>query len=240
MIRFLKVLINFILPLRCLVCGKIMRTHGCLCPECFENINFITKPYCQRCGKPLNGDIDDIQGLCCVSCLNKKNYFRLCRSAIEYDNFSKKVILDFKFKDHLENRKLLAQWMNFAGKDIFDSGVDLIIPVPLYFTRLFSRKYNQSAILAAELSKLTSLPADYKSLKKIRNTLPQVLCNGKKRKVNVRNAFQVVHPDKIKGKRIVLIDDVYTTGSTLRECSKVLLKAGAKSVDILTVARVCH
>ena len=240
MMHFFKVLIDFILPLRCLICGKIMRTQGCICPECFENINFITRPYCQQCGTPLNGDTDDIEGLCCVACLNKKNYFRLCRSAVEYDNFSKKIILDFKFRDHLENKKLLAQWMFLAGKDIFDKGADLIIPVPLYFTRLFSRKYNQSAILARELSKLSKLPADYKTLKKKRNTLPQVQCNGDKRRTNVKNAFQVVNPDKIKGKRIVLIDDVYTTGTTLRECSKVLLKAGAKSIDILTVARVLY
>jgi ComF family protein len=158
---------------------------------------------------------------------------------VEYDDFSKRIILDFKFRDHLENRKLLTQWMLLAGKDIFNASVDLIIPVPLYFTRLLSRKYNQSAILTAELSKMTSIPADYKSLKKIRNTLPQVQCNGEKRRTNIKNAFQVKNPDKIKGKRVLLIDDVYTTGSTLNECCKVLLKAGATSVDILTVARVC-
>ena len=171
--------------------------------------------------------------------MNKKNSFRLCRSAIKYDQFSKKLLLDFKFADHIENRSLLARWLYFAGKDIFNAGVDLIIPVPLYFTRLLSRKYNQSAILTAELSKMTAIPADYKSLKKIRNTLPQVQCNGTKRKTNIKNAFQVKNPNKIKGKRILLIDDVYTTGSTLNECCKVLLKAGATSVDILTVARVC-
>lgn len=240
MIKLLKALFDFILPLRCLVCGKVMNTKGCLCSECFQNINFITKPYCQHCGKPLNGDVDDIEGLCCITCLNKKTNFRLCRSAIEYDNFSKRIILDFKFNDHLENRELLAQWLLLAGKDIFNAGVDLIIPVPLYFTRLLGRKYNQSAILAVELSKATNIPADYKSLKKIRNTLPQVQCDAKQRKRNVKNAFKVVKPENIKGKRIVLLDDVYTTGSTLQECCKVLLKAGAKSVDILTVARVCH
>ena len=239
MIRILKILINFILPLRCLICGKVIKAKGCLCPECFENITFITKPYCHHCGKPLNGDEDDVQGLCCISCLTKRTNFHLCRSAIQYDDFSKKIILDFKFRDHLENKKLLVQWLLLAGKDIFNSGVDLIIPVPLYYTRLLSRKYNQSAILVAELSKLTSIPADYKSLKKVRNTLPQVQCNGTKRTTNIKNAFQVIYPNKIKKKRILLIDDVYTTGSTLNECCKVLLKAGATSDDVLTIARVC-
>ena len=239
MIKILKTLLDFILPLRCLVCGKIIKSKGCLCSECFHNIKFIPEPYCHHCGRPLNGDKDDIEGLCCISCLTKRTNFHLCRSAVEYDDFSKRIILDFKFRDHLENRKLLTQWMLLAGKDIFNAGVDLIIPVPLYFTRLLSRKYNQSAILSAELSKMTSIPADYKSLKKIRNTLPQVQCNGTKRRTNIKNAFQVKNPNKIKGKRILLIDDVYTTGSTLNECCKVLLKAGATSVDILTVARVC-
>lgn len=239
MINRLMKLIDFILPKRCLLCGKIIQSENSLCPECFDRITFITQPYCQHCGKPLYGEEDDIIGLSCIDCLNSKPYFRLCRSAIEYNEFSKPLILDFKFADHLENRKMLTNWLYFAGKDIFKLGADLIIPVPLHYTRLIKRKYNQSAILADELSKLTGIKADYKSLKKIRYTLPQVQCNGKDRKTNIKNAFSVAKPDNIKGKRIILIDDVYTTGATIKECAKVLTKAGAKSIDVLTVARVC-
>ena len=163
----------------------------------------------------------------------------MCRSAVIYDENSKKLILDFKFFDHLENKSLLANWLLLAGKDIFKEGVDLLIPVPLHFSRLLKRKYNQSAVLCDALSKLSHIPANYKALKKTKHTLPQVSCNGKQRLKNVRNAFDVIHPEMVKNKRIVLIDDVFTTGSTLKECARVLKKAGAKSVDALTIARVC-
>lgn len=235
--KWLSLLINAILPPRCLYCGKITNNDDSLCADCFDKITFITHPYCIHCGAPL---IDkSIGDLYCANCLTKKDNLRYCRSAIIYDNFSKKLILDFKFFDHIENKKLLANWMFFAGKDIFDAGVDLIIPIPLHHLRLFKRKYNQSAILSAELSKLTNIKTDYKSFIKIRSTQPQSECSGKKRITNIKNAFIVKFPENIKGKRILLIDDVYTTGSTLRECAKVLKKAGAKSVDALTIAKVC-
>ena len=237
MIKWLKSIIDVILPPRCLLCGKAIHSDSSLCSDCFSDINFISKPYCQHCGLPLAYNPSDT--LYCANCLSKKSPFRLCRSAVKYDNFSKRLILDFKFSDHLENKKLLSYWLFIAGEDIFKQGVDLIIPVPLYCTRLFKRKYNQSAVLADGLSKLCGICADYSSLKKIKKTTPQIQCSGKQRVQNVKNAFQVVTPEHIKGKRIVLIDDVYTTGSTLKECAKVLKKAGAKSVDALTVARVC-
>lgn len=232
----LKKLIDFILPPRCLMCGKVIHSENSLCVDCFNQITFISNPYCTHCGKPLINTFHD--NLYCVDCLKGKSPFRLCRSAVVYDTFSKKLILDFKFADHIENKYLLSRWLFMAGADIFKQGIDLIIPVPLHYSRLFKRKYNQSAILAHELSKLTKIPANYKALKKIRHTIPQVQCDGKQRIKNVRNAFEISLPENIKGKRVLLIDDVYTTGATLTECAKALKRKGAKSVDALTVARV--
>ena len=237
MIKWLQKIFDIILPPRCLSCGKVIQTDNSLCPECFSHIRFISRPFCEKCGTPFPEETGD--GLLCVNCLRKKTPFRFCRSAVAYDDFSKKLILDFKFFDHIENKILLARWLYLAGRDIFDAGIDLIIPVPLHFTRMIKRKYNQSAMLCSILSEMSHVPADYKSLKKIRHTRPQVHCDGKQRLRNVKNAFCVPHPENIKGKRIVLIDDVYTTGATLRECAKALKRAGAKSVDTLTVARVC-
>lgn len=234
--NILKKFVDFILPPRCLMCGKVISSDNSLCSDCFSKINFISKPYCVHCGKPLTSVSEE--ELYCADCIAGKNCFRLCRSAVEYDTFSKKLILDFKFADHIENKYLLARWLFMAGEDIFQNQVDVIIPVPLHYSRLFKRKYNQSAVLAQELSKLSSIPADYKSLKKTKHTLPQIQCAGKQRAKNVRNAFDVVFPENIKGKRILLIDDVYTTGATLAECAKALKKQGAKSIDALTVARV--
>ncbi len=232
----LKKLVDFILPPRCLICGKVIGSDSSLCADCFSKVNFISKPYCAHCGRPLS-DVRNNE-LCCTACLKSKSPFRLCRSAVAYDSFSKKLILDFKFTDRLENKYLLSRWLFMAGEDIWKQNIDLIIPVPLHYSRLFKRKYNQSAVLAKELSKLSRIPADYKSLKKIKHTLPQIQCDGKQRIKNVRNAFEITLPENIKGKRIVLIDDVYTTGATLKECAKALKKQGAKSVDALTVARV--
>lgn len=232
-------LLNALLPPRCLLCGKVVHSDNCLCAECFPKIDFINHPFCKKCGMPLSGVITT-RDIYCPNCLQKKSSLRFCRSAIIYNEHSKKLILDFKFFDHIENKILLARWMKLAGRDIFEAGADLIVPVPLFYTRMLKRKYNQSAILAAALSDLCHIPADYKALKKIKHTKPQVNCNEEQRLHNVKNAFNVVFPEKVKGKRIILIDDVFTTGSTLRECAKVLKKAGAKSVDALTAARVCR
>ena len=133
----------------------------------------------------------------CASCLRKKRFpFRLSRSALCYDEASKNLILAFKFMDRTENARLLAAMLKVAGEDIFKAGVDVIVPVPLHYTRL-------------------------------------------ERVRNVKYAFSVPHPEKLAGKRVVLIDDVLTTGSTLKECAAALKKAGVRSVDALTVARVC-
>ena len=239
MLSFFSKIVDFVLPNRCLSCGKIINTNGALCQECFSKITFISEPYCSICGIPLAKTISDGEH-CCITCLEtkKRGYIRRSRSCVIYDEFSKKIILDFKFFDHIENKKLLVNWLNIAGKDIFENDIDLIIPVPLHFTRMLKRKYNQSAILANELAKLHGIDVNHKCLKKQKSTLPQVKCSGKERKQNVKGSFCVIDVNIVKGKHIVLIDDVYTTGATLLECAKVLKKAGAKSVDALTVARV--
>lgn len=165
--------------------------------------------------------------------------FRLSRSALCYDEASKNLILAFKFMDRTENARLLAAMLKVAGEDIFKAGVDVIVPVPLHYTRLVKRRYNQSALLARELGRYTGLPVDCFSLVRHRKTRPQVEFSGFERVRNVKNAFSVPHPEKLAGKRVVLIDDVLTTGSTLKECAAALKKAGVRSVDALTVARVC-
>lgn len=238
MIQWLKTVIDFILPPRCLLCNKVIHTDNSLCTECFDKISFIAKPYCKHCGKPLPYNHSPHE-LYCAECLSQKDFqLFMCRSAIKYDVFSKKLILDFKFSDHIENKSLLAQWLFFAGRDIFSYKPDVILPVPLHYSRLFQRKYNQSAVLACELSKLTNIPADYSILKKYRYTKPQTICNGKQRQKNIKDAFIVNDCAVVTGKHVVLIDDVYTTGATLTECAKVLKKSGAKKVSALTVARV--
>ncbi len=237
--KFFLALLNGILPRRCRKCGQILTVEGELCEKCLNELNFIFPPYCKKCGHPLTEK--EGQGkMQCVSCLSKKrSAFRLSRSALYYDEASKNLLLAFKFMDRTENARLLAAFLKVAGKDIFDAGVDVIVPVPLHYTRLLKRRYNQSALLARELSRYTGLPADCLSLVRHKKTRPQVEFSGVERIKNVKKAFSVAHPDRLAGKRVVLIDDVLTTGSTLKECAAALKKAGVRSVDALTVARVC-
>lgn len=160
------------------------------------------------------------------------------RSRVYYDENSRPLILNFKFHDRTENAEFLARWLYTAGHDIWQQGADVLIPVPLHRTRLQTRKFNQSALLCKELSKITGIPVDYTLLQKHRKTKPQVECSRQMRVRNIKNAFTVKFPQRLKDKRVVVIDDVMTTGSTLKECAKVLRASGAKSVDALTVARV--
>ena len=236
---FLQKLLNIILPRRCRKCGKILHTDEELCEKCLNELNFIYPPYCKKCGFPLSEDNYNHK-MICASCLKKKSTpFRLSRSALYYDEGSKNLIMSFKFMDKTENAHLLAAMLKVAGQDIFNAGADVLIPVPLHYTRLLKRKYNQSVLLAQELSYYTGLPVDSFSLIRHKKTQPQVKFSGIQRVKNVKNAFSVKNPEKLAGKRVILIDDVFTTGSTLKECALTLKKAGVRSVDTLTVARVC-
>lgn len=233
-----KNILNILLPPRCCCCGRAVLSEHTLCEHCFDQINFISKPYCKFCGMPFENEKEANVQKICPECAKARRIVRLQRSAMIYDDFSKKLIIDFKFYAKTQNAQLLAKWLHMAGKDIFDEGVDLIMPVPLSKRRLLRRGYNQAAILARLVSKQTGVRADVLSLKKIKHTKPQSVLSGNARLKNVRQVFEVKPELNVKEKRVVLIDDVMTTGATLAECAKVLMKAGAKSVDTLTVARV--
>ena len=232
--RWIKNIIDIFLPPRCLLCGKIISEENGLCEDCFSKINFISHPYCNRCGTPLltGRNVDT-----CALCISDdKEPFRYKRSFVKYDDNSRPLLVNFKFHDRTENAPFLARWLYSAGRDIWSQGVDVLVPVPLHRVRLRHRRYNQSALLCRELSRLANIPVDYTSLTRIKNTRPQVEFNGSERQHNVKNAFIV--KNSFAGKKVVIVDDVMTTGATLRECGIAILKSGALSVDALTVARV--
>lgn len=237
--QFFKTLLNCLLPPRCQKCGKVLSQDLGLCDDCLAEIHFITEPYCYKCGHPFEFLEQKSGKLLCGNCLkNKRTPFRFSRSAFIYDEDSKKLILDFKFHDRTDNANVLAKMLFIAGKDIWEAGIDVIMPVPLHYTRLIKRRYNQSALLCNELGKLINIKVDNLSLIRHRKTRPQVELSGMERQRNVRNVFSVKNIDAVKGKRILLIDDVLTTGATLKECAYALKRAGAKSVDNLTLGRV--
>lgn len=233
-------LLNIILPPRCIKCGKVLSETNGLCPDCFNSINFISAPYCHKCGRPFTKEADlrfSTKQYCGVCLQKKKVLFEMQRTSFIYDDNSKNLILDLKFRDKTVSAETLANLLFTAGRDIWQSHPDLIIPVPIHRLRLLKRRFNQSALLVKYLSLKTGISADYCSLIRQENTIPQVQLSGAKRRKNLKNAFTVKYTQNVKDKSIVLVDDVETTGSTLNECAKVLRKAGAKSVYSVTLAR---
>ena len=235
-----KQILNFILPPRCAICGKVLEIDKGICDNCIAKIEFINTAICYRCGNPLlDGETSSKKHLLCGNCIKKPNkLFRYSRSAYSYDDFSKKLILDFKFYDKTDLASLLAKIIYVAGKDIFAAGVDVIVPVPLHYTRLLYRRYNQSSLLAKELGRITGIKVEYNAIVKNKKTRPQVECSGTERLSNLKGAFYIKKPQVLQDKRVLLIDDILTTGSTLNECAKAIKKAKPKSIDNLTIARV--
>ncbi|MEO5338699.1 MAG: ComF family protein, partial [Magnetospirillum sp. WYHS-4] len=161
------------------------------------------------------------------------------RAAVAYGETSRKLLLAFKHGDRTDSAPALGQWLQRAGGDLLPQ-VDLIAPVPLHWTRLFLRRYNQAALLARELGRLSGLPVVPDLLVRKRRTASQGHLNPRQRKENLQGAF-AVHPRRragLAGKRVLLVDDVLTTGATVAACARTLAKAGAASVDVLTLARV--
>lgn len=171
----------------------------------------------------------------CGRCLKKAPPFRAARSAGIYDGVLLEAIHRFKYN----GKTSLAKPLTMIMADVFPAiECDLIVPVPLHKTRLKERGFNQSLLLAKGLVRIYNRPMDYLNLERIRATEHQINLKGKERLMNVKDTFAVKDKAPFRDKRILLIDDVYTTGATVAECSKTLKKAGAKSVDVLTLARV--
>jgi ComF family protein len=230
-----KKLINFLIPIRCVKCGTIIEEKEGLCPSCWPLITFTAKPYCQCCGLPFDFEIDE--GSLCGACQQTKPSFKTARSVFIYTSESKDLILKFKHTDHLSSAPLFADWMT---KNLIDIENPLCIPVPLHWTRLFMRTYNQAGLLAQRIAGQKGWIYDPSLLIRKHRTPSQGHLSKKERQKNVEGAFKV--PEKKKkdllNKTVLLIDDVFTTGATLEACSKTLLKGGAKEVHILTLARV--
>lgn len=177
--------------------------------------------------------------LVCGPCLDERPVYDSMRSAVVYNDVSRHLVLCFKHGDMLQLSKLLSRWMTTAGQDLLQRA-DMIVPVPLHRARLFWRQYNQAAILANEISNLSGISRNNEILVRTRYTPSQGKRNYKERVKNVKSSIKVheKHTPLLKGRRILLIDDVFTTGATVSECCRALKKSGAAAVDVLTFARV--
>lgn len=233
-------IIDLVLPPRCIVSGEIVDQQGMISAEAWAGLNFIADPQCHRCGFPFDFDDGSInEGNICLACSKSPPLFDKARSALVYDDASRDIILGFKHGDQTESVPCFVPWLMQVGQSIVDRS-DYIIPVPLHRFRLMKRRFNQAGLMAQYLSKASHISTMLDGLVRQRATETQGHLNSNERKKNVKNAFAVnpKHKDFLKSKNILLIDDVYTTGATINECTKVLLKAGVSSVNILTLARV--
>ena len=233
--RFGHFFLNILCPPTCPICSEKVEEAHCLCPDCYSKLNFITKPCCDICGKPFEYAVFD--ELTCGACLKQKPHFSMARSVLSYDDFSKQLILAFKHADHIELNKLFLKFIIQADKSIFQD-IDTIIPVPLHWTRRLKRKYNQAGLLANVLAKHLKISFLPTVLIRTKRTESQGHKKRKDREKNIKNAFFVKNKSAIKGKNILVVDDVMTTGSTLNECARILKKNGAKDIKVLTVYRV--
>lgn len=230
-------LLDAILPPLCLGCGEIVATPGTLCLACWPTFSFIAPPHCERCGVPFGEDLT--AGSQCVDCLTRPPRFRQARAALIYDDRSRRLVLPLKHGDRTDMARACGAWMARAGADLV-AAADLVAPVPLHWRRLFTRRYNQAALLARTVARDGKVRLAPDLLQRARWTGSQAGLKAKERRRNVREAFEV-HPRwraGVAGRTVLLIDDVLTTGATVEACAGALQRAGAAHVDVLTLARV--
>ncbi|MCK5297228.1 MAG: ComF family protein, partial [Alphaproteobacteria bacterium] len=192
--KSIKILLDMLLPARCMLCGAIIDSSGALCADCFSKIHFIASPICEICGLPL--ELEENEKQMCARCIHKTPRFKRARAAMVYNDNSKNIVLGFKHADRTESAPVFARWLVRAGEDLL-TDADIIIPVPLHYTRLFSRRYNQAALLAKEIAKElngNNIKVCYNALTRNRRTASQGRFSKSERYKNVSGAFTVKNP----------------------------------------------
>lgn len=236
-------LIDLIYPPRCHACGRFLvrgpaddRQSRYICPSCMADFRTLTPPHCDVCARPFHSRSGGNHR--CESCLRKRPLFHTIGAPYLYEGSLKTVIHLFKYEGRSGLAAFLGPILASFARD-WDTGekVGLVMPVPLHPRRLRERGFNQSKLLAGHVAGELDTPLDVYSLRRIRHTPPQTGLGRAERRKNVRGAFHLRTPEIVRGKAVILVDDVATTGNTLNECTKVLLKSGARQVSCLVLAR---
>lgn len=227
----LEEMIDWIFPEKCIICNCEISKNSLFCSQCFSDLKFIEFPICQCCGKQMEISIDNAQ--LCETCLKFKREFEFCRSLLIYDKVSRRLIIKIKRKGDHATAKRICQLLAFKYQNLF-SDADLIVPVPSHWTRLLKRGYNPPAIIASKISHFLKIPFRTDVLKRVLKTQYQKNKSFEERLENVNGAF--LCKKDLSGKKIILVDDVLTTGATLNECAKTLKSANAEKVFGLTIA----
>jgi ComF family protein len=235
--RLGSLLLDLAYPPVCLNCDAPTATPDTLCPNCFAALRPITAPICPRLGLPFAVSLGS-EALSAEALADPPPFGR-ARAAVIYGEVARTVVSRLKYGDRPELARFCARLMAGAGHELW-AGAPLLVPVPLHPARQRERRYNQSAELARALGRWTGLRVDSDLVRRTRKTRQQVGLSGDGRQRNVAGAF-AAHPDillRAQGKRVVLVDDVYTTGATVKAVTRTLLKAGVEAVDVVTFARV--
>ena len=224
--------LDFALPPRCPVCGIIVTEPHSFCTDCWRQVEFLGNSGCKVCGLPLEGtEIDE-----CGACLAQPPRIARSRAAVAYDDLSRGLAIRLKYGRKVAVARTMARYM--APLVGADNEPRLLVPVPLHRTRLWARGFNQSALVAGELSRRLGIAADLFALSRTRRTPPLKGMTQSQRRKTVAGAFRVRNKDKVAGRTIILVDDVLTTGSTADACARALERAGAARVELISWARV--
>jgi ComF family protein len=233
----LRTALDAVLPPRCLKCGDILGGENGLCAPCWQKLTWLSPPCCACCGHPFQ--FEPTIGSLCGACLQKRPAYDRARAVFRYDDESRDLILGFKHADRTELAPSLARWMARSGAELI-ADCSLIVPVPLHWTRLALRRFNQAGLLAQAIGRLKDRPVAPQALTRKRATRSQGHLSRQARRRNVQGAMAVTERLRplLAGRRILLVDDVITTGATAETAAKALISAGAAAVDMIALAKV--
>ena len=223
-------------PPTCLACRAAISEVDGLCPACWRGMRFIERPFCDRLGTPFEQDLGE--GLLSAQAVNDPPVFQRARAVVRFeDGPARRLVHRLKYSDRGELARPMGAWMARAGADVL-AEADVVAPTPLHARRLWMRRFNQAAALAREVAARAGKPCEPDLLLRVKATRSQVGLTREQRAQNVQGAFRVRKGAAVKGRRVVLIDDVLTSGATANAAARVLLRAGAAQVDLIVFARV--